>query len=241
MNFCIDIGNTFCKVGKFEGAKLVEVFPQLQLPDVLSLLEVHKPVHTLLSSVRVLQEEWLWALRQHTSLYLFSSEMPVPIHNHYHTPKTLGLDRVAGVVGAKVLYPQENCLVIDLGTCITFDLIDTQSNYWGGNIAPGLQMRLKAMHTFTDKLPLLTFEDWKEEEDILGRQTTQAMLKGVVHGIAFEIEGYHQQMAEKYTSLSIILSGGDASFFETKVKAPIFAVPLLNLIGLNRILEYNVN
>ncbi len=241
MNFCVDIGNTFCKVGRFEGAKLVEVFPQLQLTDLLPLLEAYKPVHTLLSSVRVLQEDWLLALRQHTFLHVFSSEMPVPIHNHYHTPKTLGLDRVAGVVGAKVLYPNQNCLVIDLGTCITFDLVDAQSNYWGGNIAPGLQMRLKAMHTFTDKLPLLTLENWQEEKDILGRQTTQALLRGVVHGIAFEVEGYYQQIVKKYTPLSIILSGGDASFFETKVKAPIFAVPFLNLIGLNRILEYNVN
>ncbi len=241
MNVCIDIGNTFCKVGKFEGGNLIETFSQLQLSDVLPLLKEEKPQHTLLSSVRILQEDWLAMLKQYTSLHLFSSEMPVPIQNHYQTPKTLGLDRVAGVVGAKVLYPEANCLVIDMGTCITFDLIDIQNNYWGGNIAPGLQMRLKAMHTFTDKLPLLTLENWQDSEDILGRQTTEAMLLGVVHGIVFEIEGYHKQIEKKYNPLTVILSGGDASFFETKVKAPIFAVPLLNLIGLNRILEYNVN
>ncbi len=239
MNFAIDIGNTFCKVGKFENHKEVEVLNQLDLQDIISLIKQDKPSKSILSSVRNHHSDFLEEIKSSTKLLYLSHQTLVPVQNHYETPHTLGLDRLAGVVGAKTYFPDEPCLVVDLGTCITFDLIDAENNYWGGNIAPGMNMRLRAMHEFTAKLPMIEVQQNELSENILGRQTTQAMLNGVIQGIKFEIQGLYQELLEKYASLRLILSGGDATFFETKLKEPIFAVPFLNLIGLNTILEYN--
>jgi type III pantothenate kinase len=134
------------------------------------------------------------------------------------------------------MYPGKNVLVIDMGTAITFDLITRESGYLGGNISPGMNTRLRALHAFTSKLPLV------ENEDIpsgLGRDTRSAILAGVQVGIVHEINGYTEYFNHHYPDLMIILTGGDADFFVNKLKKPIFAVPNLVLQGLNYILEYN--
>jgi type III pantothenate kinase len=143
------------------------------------------------------------------------------------------------VCGASYRYAEHACLVIDLGTCITYDYIDAEKNYRGGSISPGLHMRFKAMHTFTARLPLL--EPAPDEIALTGTDTKQAMQSGVINGITCEIEGIIKEYRKKFGKLHVIFCGGDATFFENKIKESIFVTPELVLVGLNWILEYNVS
>jgi type III pantothenate kinase len=159
----------------------------------------------------------------------------LPFINKYETIQTLGNDRIGAVAGAQFLYPKENILIIDAGTAITYDIL-IGNEYLGGNISAGLNMRLKALHHFTSSLPLVELED---EIEFWGNNTGAAILSGVVNGIIFEIEGYIEYFKKRGEKNITIITGGDANYLVKKIKQPIFAVPNLVLIGLNRILEYN--
>ncbi len=162
---------------------------------------------------------------------------PLPVKSMYKTKETLGNDRIAGVTGANALFPSTNVLVIDAGTAITYDLITRDSVYRGGNITPGLSMRFKALHTYTGKLPLA---EKTEHYPLIGEDTISAIVAGVTGGILMEIEGHINALKKVYTDLKAIITGGDAEFFDKKLKNTIFVVPNLISIGLNTILEYNV-
>jgi type III pantothenate kinase len=142
------------------------------------------------------------------------------------------------VIGANYLFPEADCLVIDAGTCITMDFVDRDKNYHGGSIAPGLEMKFRALHTFTQKLPLI--QRTPEAVPLAGRNTAEAIRSGVLHGTVAELNGIIDAYRRQSPQLQVVLCGGDAAFFETNLKAPIFVVPELVLIGLNRILNYNV-
>ncbi len=159
----------------------------------------------------------------------------LPIKNLYKTPKTLGMDRLAGVMGAQAMYPGKNVLVMDLGTCIKYDFIDAKGCYHGGNIAPGLSMRLSSMHEMTGKLPLVAA---KFNKEVLGKSTTEAMQNGAVWGIKLEIEGFIKTLTEKWGDITIILSGGDSNYFGEIIESKIFVCPDLILIGLNQTLNH---
>ncbi len=167
-----------------------------------------------------------------------SSAIPLPIRILYRSPQTLGSDRIAAVVGAQGEMPGKDILVIDAGTCLTYEFVDAAGNYHGGNIAPGKQMRLKAMNALTDKLPLVSPDG---ETPGLGYDTETAMRAGVVRGMTYEIQGYIMDLRRKYPGLLVFLTGGDDFSFDTKLKNIIFADKFLVLKGLNRILEYNDN
>ena len=167
---------------------------------------------------------------------MFTHEMPIPIENLYETPHTLGVDRLAAVIEAHSAQPGHPKLVIDAGTCITIDFIDEHGRYKGGNISPGIDMRLDALHTYTSKLPKIEREG---EILALGKNTETAIRSGVLRGIEHEINGYIQQFLKIYPSLLVFLTGRIEISFETKLKSVIFADSFLVLKGLNRILEYN--
>jgi type III pantothenate kinase len=171
-------------------------------------------------------------------VYVLDYRLPVPVTNGYATPETLGMDRLAAVVGATALHPGRPCLVVDLGTCITYDLVDAAGYYHGGGISPGLRMRFRAMHTFTARLPLIEPEP---HAALIGTSTRTAMQSGVVNGLVAELEGMMSRYGAQFPPLTTILCGGDALFFETQLKGIIFVVPELVLLGLNRILLYNVS
>ncbi|MBP9508086.1 MAG: type III pantothenate kinase, partial [Bacteroides sp.] len=160
----------------------------------------------------------------------------IPVINLYETPDTLGYDRVAAVVGAQEQFPNKDILVIDAGTCITYEFIDAQGQYQGGNISPGLQMRFKALHQFTGRLPLVSREG---RLLTIGKDTETAIRAGVVKGMEYEISGYIAAMKHKYPELLVFLTGGDDFSFDTTLKSVIFADRFLVLKGLNRILNYN--
>jgi type III pantothenate kinase len=169
-------------------------------------------------------------------LLWLNHETPLPVVNLYETPETLGYDRMAAVVGANEQFPHRNILVIDAGTCITYEFIDSKGQYHGGNISPGMQMRFKALQQFTGRLPLV---DTNGRKLPMGRDTETAIRAGVLKGMEYEISGYIESMKHKYPELLVFLTGGDDFSFDSSVKSIIFADRFLVLKGLNRILNYN--
>jgi type III pantothenate kinase len=234
-----DMGNTRWKAAVFEDGALLSgkvVFAEDNLGPVLTLMETWQPTHSILGSVAGDSDALGALLQQHTSFVSLSSQLIFPFINEYATPQTLGMDRVAGVAGAQALFPAQNCLVIDVGTCVTFDFITASNRYLGGAIAPGLQMRLKAMHAFTQKLPDLQFE---QPVKFIGDSTRNSMLSGAYFGLLGEINDTIVRYEEQFGEVQVILCGGDAALFDKRTKKSIFAAPDLVLHGLFKILQLN--
>jgi type III pantothenate kinase len=231
-NLVIDIGNTRVKWGVFEKDKLYQSGVEADGESPLNNADSFDKI--IVSSVRKSDG---FDFPPNKTL-LFSRETRLPIRLDYNTIDTLGLDRIAGAVGVHQEFPGSNCLLIDAGSCITYDLITLDAVFRGGAIAPGLQMRLSAMHQFTGKLPKIKLEQ-SEATRYPARSTTDSMKTGVLDGMRHEIEGYISHLKKEFPDLHVILSGGDASYFESKIKAPIFVRPEIILTGLNRILLHN--
>ncbi|OJX91744.1 MAG: pantothenate kinase [Paludibacter sp. 47-17] len=240
MNLCVDRGNTLVKLAVFEGERLVyesgaEKLSEEQLTLVLDRFPVK---HCIASSTAVLPGFLAASCGQRGIGFLELSHLtPLPFRNAYKTPATLGKDRLAGVAGAMTLKPATDVLVVDAGTAITFDFLDADGVYRGGNIAPGVAMRARALHEFTSRLPLI---DLYTPGELLGDDTRSAINNGVVYGAVFEIDGYIDSLVLKYPKLSTFLTGGSSFYFDNKLKNRTFAVKNLVLTGLNRILNFNV-
>ena len=239
MKLIIDIGNTVVKMVAFRGDEPVDV---VRAEDgMLSGLDAFVAKHSfskgIVGSIRNLTASEEAALsRLQFPLLRFSSDTPVPITNRYRTPETLGSDRLAAVIGASSLRPGKDLLIIDAGTCITYEVIDARGNYWGGNIAPGMQMRLRALHEFTARQPLVEAEG---EVPGMGYNTETAIRSGVLRGMKYEIEGYIKSMRSKFPHLEIFLTGGDQINFDTNIKNLIFTDKYIVPRGLNKILDFN--
>ncbi|WP_162054031.1 type III pantothenate kinase [Pontibacter pamirensis] len=234
----IDIGNTGTKYGIFEGDALVEqgyFQEQEQLPEKLQSQQFN---HAIVASVAANAQDIQQRLSVTGKFLELTAQTALPVSNLYKTPHTLGADRIAGAVGAHYFFPGRNCLVFDAGTCITHDFIDSGGNYHGGGISLGLTMKFKALHTFTGRLPLV--QRVEKGFPLTGQSTEESILSGVLTGTVAELNGFIQAYTEKAADLVVILCGGDAGFFESKLKGRIFVIPELVLIGLHRILTHNV-
>lgn len=241
MNLIIDAGNTRVKVAVFEVNTLVEVvfFDKNKfLSEIKKILKKYKIKQGILSSVSFISEKKVEKLKTLVNLIVLSSSTKVPFVNLYETPKTLGVDRVALVVGAIVKFPNKNKLIIDAGTCITYDFVNSKSEYFGGAISPGIEMRYKALNTFTSKLPLL---EKKMPKNFIGNSTVESINSGVVNGVVQEIEGIIHQYENKFLDLTVVLTGGDTNFLSKQLKSSIFAHQNFLLQGLNEILIFNTN
>ncbi|PHN05681.1 type III pantothenate kinase [Flavilitoribacter nigricans] len=239
MNLTIDIGNTRSKLGLFKDHQLVEqsFWTSYSVEDIISHATNHQVKNIILSTVgKPIEPSWEAKLANHFYYLQLDHQTPLPIKNAYGTPTTLGKDRLAAIVGAWQLYPGENCLVIDAGTCITYDLLDAEGTYRGGNISPGLAMRFRAMHEFTARLPLVASG---EIDNAIGQSTETAMRNGGQLGTVLELEGFIRLFSSQFGELRVILTGGDAEFFAKVLKSKIFVNPDLVLRGLNKILTYN--
>lgn len=239
MNLTIDQGNTLTKVGIFKENELISVlsFETIEVDDIKNLFSLYPIRNTIFSSVKNPKNELINLLKNSSENFIeLNPSTPLPIKNTYKTPDTLGKDRIAAVVGAHYLQPRKNALIIDAGTAVTFDILTVDGIYIGGSISPGIQMRLNALHSFTTKLPLV---EWQNNTETIGTDTASAIWSGVVNGLVFEIDGYIDLHKKNYPNLFTFLTGGDAFFFESKLKNSIFAVENLVLTGLNRILNYN--
>ncbi|UKJ08213.1 type III pantothenate kinase [Solitalea lacus] len=243
MNLIIDIGNFRTKIAAFEDDKLIELLAIEDAPidSIQQFIEKYKPEYSILSSVVINDEGIVRLLNQSTSFTQLSAQTPVPIKNKYDTPTTLGTDRLSAVCGAKCLYENSNVLVINGGTCVTYELLTAKNEYLGGGISPGLNMRFSALNTFTDKLPLISFDN--EFDNLIGTSTQSSILTGVQNGLIAELEGIISRYEKQFEDLAVVLCGGDSKFFDSRLKNSIFAPkvnwqPNLVLYGLNAILKY---
>lgn len=237
-NLVIDIGNTLTKAAIFEGDELIftDHYPAFDNQVIDTFFSNYTIDSAIVSTVKKQGSEWEKAVTAKTQLVYFDTTMAWQINNHYKTPHTLGLDRLAAVIGANHLYPQQNSLIIDGGTCITYDYVDAGANYFGGSISPGLNMRYKALNHYTAVLPVIDQD--KNFNNNMGYDTETAIRSGVQNGVKFELTGFIESYAKQSPQLNIILTGGDGIFFDTLLKNSIFAPyikiePYLVLKGLN--------
>jgi type III pantothenate kinase len=237
MNLVIDNGNTALKIGVFDGDSLLfqEVYSDQDTIKLLTDLAKFQFRKVLVSRVSPLPPSLESLLEKHPDVMLLNASTLLPIANFYKTPETLGNDRLANAIAANMLFPNQNCLIIDVGTCIKYDFI-SNSSYLGGAISPGLMMRYKALNYYTSQLPLLSPID---NPELLGIDTQSSIHSGIINGIKSEMLGFMSQYLEKYSTIQFILTGGDCRYFLNLSKTSIFVDPFLNLKGLNTILQFN--
>ncbi|MFA6923488.1 MAG: type III pantothenate kinase [Bacteroidales bacterium] len=238
MNLAIDFGNTCIKLGFFNENELLEVkiFERNKFKNIKKYIFKKNIKNIIISSVVGESEIFIKSFIKRNKIIKLETKTKLPVKNLYKTPETLGKDRIASVVGANFIFPKKNILVIDIGTCIKYDLINSKNEYLGGNISPGFDMRLKALHNFTAQLPLVKR---KEINNLLGDTTETSILTGVFNGIKAEVDGIIEKYKMKFRDLKIILTGGDIIIFDNRIKNSIFAEPNLVLKGLNIILRFN--
>ena len=240
-NLCLDIGNSLTKVALFDNGLVVEFFrfDDFSLNNLELLVKDFKPDNSIISSVAesVLPFESL--LKETTQYKRFTTQLKTGVKNYYKSENTLGLDRWAGVIAANALFKDSTSLVIDAGTCITYDVVTAQSEYFGGSISPGINMRFKALNAFAARLPLVAWDENTKVEH--GTDTKSAILNGVLQGALNEVEGFIALNDKKHSALNIIITGGDANFLFKQLQNSIFAPqiicdPFLVLKGLNEVL-----
>ncbi|MGY0407428.1 MAG: type III pantothenate kinase [Polaribacter sp.] len=239
MNLIVDIGNTRVKAAVFEGniLKKTSIFNQKNiLSEVKKIVENYPILTGIISSVAAISLKKTQKLYKIFNFKVVSDTSKLPFTNLYKTPKTLGVDRMALVVAAVKQFPKTNVLIIDAGTCITYDFVNKTSEYLGGAISPGIQLRYKALNNFTANLPLL---DTLEVENFIGKSTTESIVSGVLNGVIKEIDGVISDYHLRYLDLTIVLTGGDTNFLSKQLKSSIFANQNFLLEGLNEILIFN--
>jgi type III pantothenate kinase len=240
LRLAIDIGNTRTKFAVFENRTILQASSlaneALELNN--EIIKDFNVSSLIVSSVNT-EVEMLLKLNQiHQPKIILNHTTALPITLAYQSPETLGKDRIAAVVGAQYEFPGHNVLVIDAGTCVTYDFLTAKGVYLGGAISPGIQLRLKSMNSYTSKLPLLNWTGDDKPQNI-GRTTITSMLSGVINGLIAEMIGFISNYEKQYKSLKTVITGGDANFFVKELKNGIFADPNLVLKGLNEILIYN--
>ncbi|RTY65833.1 MULTISPECIES: type III pantothenate kinase [unclassified Flavobacterium] len=239
MILVVDVGNTRIKAAVFEGAMLLEVFvfSQIELEKNIKniLKNFKKTTDLVVSSVGDLGKQPFLAFDKEIKVHFISNKDSFPFQNKYATPQTLGIDRMVLAAGATLRYPDQNRLVIDAGTCITYDFIDQENNYLGGAISPGLRLRYEALHQYTAKLPLLSLGI---PEDLIGKSTSESIHSGVVNGLVYEIDGFINQYKARYLNFIIILTGGDTDFLAKRLKNTIFANSNFLLESLNQTFQH---
>ncbi|MDB2493275.1 type III pantothenate kinase [Flavobacteriaceae bacterium] len=242
MNLIMDIGNTATKLAVFQSDKMIQVQTVAttnMLAEVEALLKKFSRVkHGLLSSVKMIDNLEFERLQKLLPIKILDVSFQLPFKNAYNTPHTLGVDRLALMAAAVQQYSKRNVLVIDAGSCVTYDFMDSNQNYLGGAISPGVEMRYKALETFTSNLPLLQKTPPNQR---IGSSTEASIHSGVIHGLLHEMEGTIKEYQNKYPDLTVILTGGDTDFLCKQFKISIFANSNFLLEGLNFLLEFNSN
>lgn len=241
MLLAIDVGNTKIKAAVFKDNGLLEKYifdKDNALKNFQKIFEEQSQISEIIfSSVGKMDEAVIGWLGKKANLHIISHNSLFPFTNRYATPTTLGIDRMVLSAGAVLSLPDSNRMVIDAGTCITYDFTDAGNNYLGGAISPGLQLRYAALHNFTAKLPLLSPE---LPVNYIGNSTNQAIHSGLVNGLLHEVEGFITQYSEQYQDLKIILTGGDAEFLAKRLKNTIFANSNFLLESLNYLYSYTI-
>ena len=240
MNLVIDAGNTSVKTAVFQNNRLLEKrnFRKENFSAELKKIRRNFPEikDSVISSVTLDEKLMIQELEKAFPVLQLTNTTPVPFQNKYDTPLTLGKDRIALVAAAVNSYPGKNVLVVDAGTCITYELKTSEEEYLGGAISPGMQMRFRSLHTFTAKLPLVTPEP---DAELIGNTTESSILSGIINGIKMELKGVIESYNAQFEDLTVIFTGGDSQFLSIPFKNSIFANSNFLLEGLNFILEFN--
>lgn len=238
MNLCIDIGNSFIKYAVFKGDELIlyKRVNKLLVDQIKKIKNKHSIESCILSTTRKTKINFENYLSRSFKYIRLDHSTKLPFKNSYSTPKTLGKDRLAAVAGAQHLFPKKNCLVFDIGTCMTADLITKEGIYLGGNISPGKDLRIRSMHDYTSALPLVRS---KINKEIIAKTTVSALQNGANYGLILEIEALARRIKREMGQINVILTGGDALRFGEFIECKKFVEPNLVLVGLNTILKYN--
>jgi type III pantothenate kinase len=238
MNLALDLGNTLVKAALFEQGKLLKIAQFSQINELFNSPEfLSKADHIITASVTNdhLQIATKISPKKHL---LFEPQTPIPIANKYRSPQTLGSDRLAASIGAFALFPSQNVLTIDAGTCIKYNFVNEKNEFLGGAISPGLQMRLKALNHFTNKLPLVDLNE--NFDELVGKDTEGSLLSGALLGAISEIEKTIEKYEAQFSTIKVIFTGGDAPYLGKKLKNRFFTEPNLVMLGLNKVLNYNI-
>jgi len=246
MNLIIDLGNTFAKYYVYDDSILIDnqIIEHLNSNEIIS-----KALFAIINNKNfesiIISSDVDYNQKFTDGLKLFFKNVVIlnkltsfPIKILYKTPQTLGNDRKAAVIGASVLFPNTNILIIDAGTAITYDILTENNEFLGGNISPGLETRFKSLNHYTKKLPLLSSQNM---EKFYGESTEEAITLGVQNGLIYEIQGYIDEFNAKFNNNKIILTGGNCLFLEKIIKRTVLSIPDLIPIGLNKILEDSIN
>lgn len=242
MNLCIDQGNSRTKVALFrEDGSIAKnlMYKSFTSADVERLFSLYPIQDSIVSSVVNIDPAVVNVLHRLSSRFiLFDHKTPLPLRNCYQTPETLGQDRIASAVGASYICPKQNLLIVDAGSAITYDFVSATEGYLGGNIAPGVKMRLTVLRQMTKKLPAVEVEE-NAFIPLFGKNTHEAMAAGVIRGIIFEVKGYMRALNEQGTPFVTFVTGGNAPYILGNLQTEVRHEPHLVLKGLNGILEFN--
>jgi len=242
MNLIIDVGNTYAKLAVFDDGQIIEkniIKNKHLVSNIKKLTKEHPRLeNAILSSVGELKDSTIKFIQSHLDVLVLNSNSKLPFKNLYKSPKTLGVDRIALVCASIKHNPNNNVLIIDAGTCITYDFVTAKNEYLGGAISPGIRVRYQSLNNLTANLPLL---ETKQPINIIGNSTKNSIHSGVIFGILNEIDGVISEYKVKYDDLTVILTGGDANFLSKQLKSSIFANSNFLLEGLNFILDFNNN
>ena len=239
MNLTLDIGNTQSKLAVFNNSLVfVKTFnSKFIIDEIDNFLLLYPDIKNLIvcsvTDINLNLEKYNF-----NNVHFVSANSNIPFENLYLSKNLLGNDRIALVSSASISYPGKNVLVIDAGSCITYDFINDKNQYLGGAISPGLKMRYKSLNEFTSKLPLVSVESL---DKLIGNQTIDSINVGVVNGLVFEIEGFVRQYLSEYDNLTVILTGGNSDFLSNQLKISIFANQNFLLEGLNNLIKLNIS
>ncbi|MBK6363516.1 MAG: type III pantothenate kinase [Saprospiraceae bacterium] len=238
MNLVIDVGNSRIKYAIFEDGNIIKSdrLDKEAFASFLEMITTYSIKTVIFSASGKYDDNWISGLRSKYTTIFFDKTTPLPITICYETPESLGRDRIAGCVGAWKHFPGQTSIVIDMGTCITTNIINKNGEYLGGTISPGVQMRAKAMHDFTKNLPLVELE---LPVEYIGRNTIHSMQNGILRGTYYEVQSFIDNITPLFDVNNVILTGGDAKYFGNLLNFEIFALPNLVLEGLHEILQYN--
>jgi type III pantothenate kinase len=234
----IDLGNTFQKLAVFCSGDMVFMNAPEKITTKLlfAVFDRYAIRSAIISSVIHHEKEMESFIKSRCFCLVLDNNTLIPLINKYDSPETLGRDRLSAAVAGSHIYPDQDVLVIDAGTCIKYDFVNAQGEYLGGAISPGLKMRFNALHSFTDKLPLVELTG---NDILIGKNTTESLLSGVINGTSAEVDGIIDRYRKIYPEIQVVLSGGDAEYLVSKLKNKIFAVSNIVLNGLKLILDYN--
>ncbi|PBQ32700.1 pantothenate kinase [Sphingobacteriaceae bacterium] len=239
MNLVLDFGNTRIKTAVFEDTTLKEQRVFTSENELLANLDSFQTIkNCLIGSVTNDHAKASELLSSKFQTIVFKANTPIPLKNSYKSALTLGSDRIAASVGAWALYPNQNVLTIDAGTCIKYNFVNTDNDYLGGAISPGIPMRLKAMNYYTQALPLVEVD--KNYEKLIGQTTAESLLGGALLASACEVDGMIDRYNNQYKNLQVVVTGGDADYLCKQLKNRFFADQTILLRGLNTILNYNL-